>query len=40
MIDGQENKSPFKCWKNVYAFVIGVLVMVIVSLYFFTRHYQ
>ena len=37
----QEEKSPIlKSWKNVYSLVICVLVLVIVSLYFFTQHYK
>jgi hypothetical protein len=37
----EEEKSPIlKSWRNVYALVIGVLVAVIVSLYFFTQHYK
>jgi uncharacterized membrane protein YgaE (UPF0421/DUF939 family) len=37
----EEEKSPIlKSWRNVYALVIGVLIAVIVSLYFFTQHYK
>lgn len=37
----EEEKSPIlKSWRNVYALVIGVLVAVIVSLYFFTQYYK
>ncbi|MDX2171973.1 MAG: hypothetical protein SFY56_02560 [Bacteroidota bacterium] len=41
MKNEEENKSPILgSWKNVYALVIGALVAVIVSLYFFTQHYK
>jgi len=41
MKNEEENKSPILgSWKNVYALVIGVLVAVIISLYFFTQHYK
>jgi cell division protein FtsN len=37
----EEEKSPIlKSWRNVYALVIGVLITVIISLYFFTQHYK
>lgn len=37
----EEEKSPIlKSWRNVYALVIGVLVAVIISLYFFTQYYK
>jgi hypothetical protein len=37
----EEEKSPIlKSWRNVYALVIGVLIVVIISLYFFTQHYK
>jgi len=41
MKNEEENKSPILgSWKNVYALVIGLLVAVIISLYFFTQHYK
>ncbi|MES2762123.1 MAG: hypothetical protein V4677_07950 [Bacteroidota bacterium] len=41
MDNEEENRSPILgSWKNVYALVIGVLVAVIVFLYFFTQHYK
>jgi cell division protein FtsN len=40
-MEDQEEKSPIlKNWRNVYALVIGVLVLIIVLLYFFTAHYK
>ena len=37
----EEEKSPILgSWRNVYALVIGVLVLIIVLLYIFTQHYQ
>lgn len=37
----EEEKSPIlKNWKNVYALVIGVLVIVIVFLYLLTQHFK
>lgn len=37
----EEEKPPIlKSWRNVYALVIGVLVMIIIALYFFTQHFQ
>jgi len=40
-MEKEEDKSPIlKSWKNVYALVIGVLICVIVFLYFFTQHYK
>lgn len=37
----EEEKSPIlKSWRNVYALVIGILIVVIISLYFFTQHYK
>ncbi len=37
----QEEKSPILgSWRNVYALVIGVLVVVIISLYFFTSYFK
>ncbi|MES2131500.1 MAG: hypothetical protein V4506_04065 [Bacteroidota bacterium] len=37
----EEEKSPILgSWQNVYALVIGVLVVVIVFLYFITEHYK
>lgn len=41
MENQEEEKSPIlKSWRNVYALVIGVLIVVIISLYFFTQHYK
>jgi hypothetical protein len=41
MKNQEEEKSPIlKSWRNVYALVIGVLIIVIISLYFFTEHYK
>lgn len=37
----QDEPSPIlKKWRNVYLLVIGVLVVVIVSLYLFMQHYK
>ena len=37
----EEEKSPILgSWRNVYALVIGVLVLIIVLLYIFTQQYQ
>ncbi|MES2567201.1 MAG: hypothetical protein V4565_10065 [Bacteroidota bacterium] len=37
----EEEKSPILgSWTNVYALVIGVLVVVIISLYIFTQHFK
>ncbi len=36
-----EEKSPIlRTWKNVYALVIGVLVVLIVLFYLFTKHFE
>jgi hypothetical protein len=41
MKNQEEEKSPIlKSWRNVYALVIGVLIAVIISLYFFTQYYK
>jgi len=41
MINEEEEKSPILgSWPRVYALVIGVLVLIIVLLYIFTRQYQ
>ncbi len=41
MINEEEEKSPILgSWRNVYALVIGVLVLIIVLLYLFTQQYQ
>jgi len=41
MNNQEEEKSPILgSWRNVYALVIGVLVVVIVFLYFFMQHYK
>jgi len=40
-MEDQEEKSPIlKSWRNIYALVIGVLIVVIISLYIFTQHYK
>jgi hypothetical protein len=37
----EEEKSPILgSWRNVYALVIGVLVLIMVLLYIFTKQYQ
>ena len=37
----EEQKPPMLgTWKNVYALVIGVLVVVIISLYIFTQYFE
>ncbi len=38
----QEEEQPpiLKTWANVYALVIGVLVLIIVSLYLFTSYFK
>lgn len=37
----EEEKSPIlKSWKNVYTLVIGVLVVVIISLYALTQYFK
>ena len=37
----QKDKTPFlKSWRNVYALVIVVLVLVILSMYFFMQHFK
>jgi len=37
----QQNPPPFlKTWPNVYALVIGVLVAIMILLYFFMRHFE
>ncbi len=36
----QENPPILKTWNNLYALVIGVLVVVIVLLYFFTKYFE
>jgi hypothetical protein len=36
-----EEKPPIlKTWKNLYALVIGVLVILIVVFYLFTKHFK
>jgi hypothetical protein len=36
-----EEKPPIlKTWKNLYALVIGVLVVLIVAFYLFTKHFE
>ncbi len=41
MQNEEEEKSPILgSWRNVYALVIGVLVLIIVLLYVFTQQYQ
>jgi len=36
----KEEKPPIlKSWKNLYALVIGTLVVLIVLFYFFTKHF-
>jgi ABC-type glycerol-3-phosphate transport system permease component len=36
-----EKKSPaFKNWNNLYALVIGVLLVLIVLFYLFTKHFE
>ncbi len=36
----KQNTNVSKTWGKIYALVIGVLVLVIFLLYFFTQHYQ
>lgn len=40
MIEPQDKPPILKTWKNVYALVIGVLVLLIVLFYFFTKHFE
>jgi len=41
MNNEEEEKSPILgSWRNVYALVIGVLVVVIISLYCFTQYFR
>jgi len=41
MQNEEEEKSPILgSWRNVYALVIGVLLIIIVLLYIFTQQYQ
>jgi hypothetical protein len=36
-----EEKPPIlKTWRNLYALVIGVLVILIVVFYLFTKHFE
>jgi len=40
-MEGQDEKPPlFRSWNHWYVVVIGVLALVIVCLYLFSRHYQ
>jgi hypothetical protein len=40
-MNNEEKKSPILgSWRNVYALVIGVLVVVIVLLYAFTQYFK
>jgi len=39
-IQEEENTKVSKTWTKIYGLVIGVLVIVIFLLYFFTHHYQ
>lgn len=37
----EEEKPPIlRTWRNVYALVIGVLVLLMVLFYFFTKHFE
>lgn len=36
----EQKKSFFKRWANVYAFVIFILIVIIISLYFFTQYFK
>ena len=37
----EEEKPPILgSWKNIYALVIGVLAVVIISLYIFTKYFE
>lgn len=41
MKENESENPPFlKSWKNVYILVIGVEIIIIISLYFFTAHYK
>jgi hypothetical protein len=41
MHNEEEEKSPILgSWRNVYTLVIGVLVVIIILLYIFTKQYQ
>ena len=42
MMNNEENeKAPIlKTWRNVYALVVVVEVVVVISLYFFTRYFK
>jgi len=36
----EEEKPPIlKNWKNLYALVIGTLIVLIILFYFFTKHF-
>ena len=37
----EDEKPPIlKTWKNLYTLVIAVLVVIVVLLYFFTKHFS
>lgn len=36
----EHKKLFFKKWTNVYAFVIFILIVIIISLYFFTQYFK
>jgi hypothetical protein len=36
----QPHKHFFKKWTYVYAFVIFILIVIIISLYFFTQYFK
>ncbi len=40
MNDHKKRRPFLKTWRNVYAFVIIVLALIILFLYFFTQHYK
>lgn len=40
MKDTEEKPPILKTWSNVYLLVIGTLVAIIISLYFFTQYYK
>ncbi len=40
MEEKEEQPPILKSWPNVYALVIGVLILVIISLYIFTCYYK
>jgi hypothetical protein len=40
VVQDDKNTKPYKTWTKIYLLVIGVLLLIIFLLYFFTQHYS